>query len=231
MAANVKWITFGLNEKKVKTGLHFFPYAGVISATYPAEIVLTIFSEEFETLQVSMEGARLAQPDGLILNEVFPALLGDFEGVYGISLSVNCEQHQHLNLSASVCISELICSDGTVRFQAQQVGQNSSDKNSYRGFLQDTTSLIAINTNADSKNNGLPPGLVKSGLTSSGALQATSAKELVVSNHYLQSGATNKCSFANLLVQSFELNPPEGVVYYAIDRAKNNAQPFSAKAL
>ena len=73
---SVKWIGFGVSNALSRTVVHFFPSGGGVTAPYPANCMLNLFSltvdesigglaHKLEEKKIVLEGARLSQPDGV----------------------------------------------------------------------------------------------------------------------------------------------------------------------
>ena len=163
MKSEMTWVTFGEHTSTVKTAVHFFPYGGSISATYPVDLTLTIFAEEFETVEVTMEGARLSQPEGIVIDQVFPALLADYSGLYGLKIKITCDKQLSLDLSASSCMTELFYPEGVVRFAAKEFDNNVEAVSGVCRANDDCSSnLVVLNCSSESQSNNLPAGMVRS---------------------------------------------------------------------
>ncbi len=215
------WLSFAYHDSTIRTAIHFFPYSGSISATYPVELTLSIFGNDFETVQITMEGARLSQPDGIILDQVFPALLSQYQGLYGVSLQLKCPQQAQLDLSNSVCLTELLGTDQILRFEARYI--NSSHNFELNGICRSaegiTSSLVAINASGVVYNNGLPAGLVRAEQKPTNQLLSGSVQELKISDDYLKSGLTQITSQGEMLINNYHLQTPAPeVVYFYLER-------------
>ncbi len=219
------WVSFAYHDSTVKTAIHFFPYSGSISSTYPVELTLSVFGNDFETVQITMEGARLSQPDGIILDQVFPALLSQYNGLYGVSLQLKCPQQPQLDLSNSVCLTELIGADQILRFEARLI--NSAHNFELNGVCRSsedlTSSLVAINVSDVVYNNGLPAGLVRSEQKPTNQLLSGSVQELRISDDYLKSGLNQVTSQGEMLINSYHLQTPAPeIVYFYLERNRQS---------
>lgn len=216
----LRWIAFGLQDKNYRTAVHFFPYAGSISATYPVELSLSLFSDQFEAIQISMDGARLSQPDGLVLQDVFPALLKDFNGSFGIEIKISCSNQPHLDLSSSVCIIEMLGSNGSIKYEAKLVDKKQDLKLSavLQNSQQFTTQLVAINSAETTKNSGLPARVFKSKETTQ-FLPAT-VQELSVADKFYDEAYQQNCFGGEVQINSIEINRPTAdLIYYRLKRS------------
>jgi hypothetical protein len=112
----IKWLSFGLSNALTRTTVHFFPSAGSITAPYPATYKLSIFGgNEIEEKRVVLEGARLSQPDGVRVEDVFPALASQNAGIYALVIEVTGSESR-VDVQPSQCIVELASKGGSARF-------------------------------------------------------------------------------------------------------------------
>lgn len=230
MAQNVKWVSFGMKEEGVSTSVHFFPYSGTISANYPVELSLTIFGSELETLNVRMEGALLSQPDGLEVEKVFPALLSGYSGLYGIEIELSCG-HENVDLSTSVCLIELVCSNGSIRFEPKRDGDNSIASGTCFKTNDEESSIVALNSTKNEISSGFPSGLVKASKNSS-KLPAFSVGEFKISPDYLHSGINQTISSGKIQAQKFDMRSANSnVTYYMVTRNECNSNPCEVTSL
>lgn len=230
MKSEMTWVTFGEHTETVKTAVHFFPYGGSISATYPVDLTLTIFAEEFETVEVTMEGARLSQPEGIVIDQVFPALLTDYSGLYGLKIKITCNKQLGLDLIGSSCMTELFYPEGVVRFAAKEFDNSMETVTGVCHTNENcSSSLVVLNCSAESQSNHLPAGIVRHKQAQS--LEPNAVKEYSVSDNFLQSGIQQNCGLGRATFQSFELSPAAEVVYFTIDREAKTSYPVEVCTL
>ncbi|MEX0596624.1 MAG: hypothetical protein WD512_08995, partial [Candidatus Paceibacterota bacterium] len=171
--------------------------------------------------QITMEGARLSQPDGIILDQVFPALLSDYHGLYGVSLQLTCPQQTQLDLKNSVCLTELLSDQEILRFEARLIdpAHNYELNGICRASEELVSSLVAINVSSVVYNNGLPAGLVHSEQKPTNQLLAGSIQELKISNDYLKSGLSQITSQGEMIINSYQVQTPSPeVIYFYLER-------------
>ena len=113
---SVKWIGFGVSNALSRTVVHFFPSGGGVTAPYPANCMLNLFSltvdesigglaHKLEEKKIVLEGARLSQPDGVRLDQAFEDLSQGVKGFFGITVELSTGQPK-VDLSGSSCIIE-----------------------------------------------------------------------------------------------------------------------------
>ena len=230
MKSEMTWVTFGEHTANVKTAVHFFPYGGSISATYPVDLTLTIFGEALETVEVTMEGARLSQPEGIVIDQVFPALLTDYSGLYGLKIKITCDKQLSLDLSGSSCMTELFYPEGVVRFAAKEFDNNMEAVSGVCRSDQDcSSSLIALNCSAESQSNNFPAGMMHS--KQHQLLEPNAVREYTISENYLESGTQQNCGLGLVNFQSFGFKPSSEMVYFAIDREAKTSYPVEVCTL
>lgn len=101
----------GLN----RTVLHFFPCAGNVTAPYATHCKLTIFGSAAGMKTAVLEGARLSQPDGLRLEDAFPALRDVAPAVVGLTIEIGTLQAR-VDLSSSMSVIEIQSGPYSTRF-------------------------------------------------------------------------------------------------------------------
>ena len=124
------WRGFGVN--KADTVLHFMPAVKGSKVPHSVECHLAVFSDQIEPKTVLLDGARVAQPDGLLLKDAFPQLassqlasseLGKASGeLFGIEVAFTSAQgagQTSLDLSASGAVFEVIEKSRSARYQAR----------------------------------------------------------------------------------------------------------------
>lgn len=99
--------------------LHFFPSSGNVTAPYNTVCRLTLFGAGIEQKIVNLEGARLSQPDGVKLDEVFPALREGIKGFAGLEVELS-GGHARVDLAGSSCVFEYLTGNQSVRFWPRQ---------------------------------------------------------------------------------------------------------------
>ena len=72
--------------------LHFFPKALNTTTPYPVTCKLGLFGEGENANSVMVEGVRLNQASGILLDAAFPQLNGDYSGFIGITAEVALRQ-------------------------------------------------------------------------------------------------------------------------------------------
>lgn len=114
----VCWLAFGSSNSLHRTILHFMPASSNTAAPYAVSVSLRLFTHAEEPRELSLEGARMMQPDGVRLEDAFPIVLT--EGgppFYGLEVEFSSPQPRS-DLSASMCLVELTGSEGACLFRA-----------------------------------------------------------------------------------------------------------------
>jgi hypothetical protein len=91
----------------IRSRVHFFPSAGTTAGHYPVSCELTLFGRGIERRAVKLEGGRLNQPDGIRLEDAFPALDHESSGLCGLEVVFECEQGR-INLTNSRLVIEIV---------------------------------------------------------------------------------------------------------------------------
>jgi hypothetical protein len=113
----VKTCLFCLSTPTVKSRVHFFPSAGSVGGHYPVQCQLTIFGKGIEHRSVQLDGGRLNQPDGIRLEDAFPALNRETTGVCGVEMRLMCPQGR-VNLLTSRVVIEMISPQFALAYSA-----------------------------------------------------------------------------------------------------------------
>lgn len=113
----VKTCLFCLSTPTVKSRIHFFPSAGSIGGHYPVQCQVTIFGKGIERRSVQLDGGRLNQPDGIRLEDAFPALNLETTGVCGVEMSLMCPQGR-VNLLTSRVVIEMVSPQFSLAYSA-----------------------------------------------------------------------------------------------------------------
>jgi hypothetical protein len=158
VANSVVTRAFCLTTPTIRSRVHFFPSAGTIAGHYPVSCELTLFGKGIQRRSVKLEGGRLNQPDGIRLEDAFPALDHETSGVCGLEVVFECSQAR-INLSTSRLVVEIVSPQfaltyGAVPFRPTVLhdGEGNDPSASGKGqvgiAMQDsymTPSLIVVN--------------------------------------------------------------------------------------
>ena len=112
---SVRTLVFCLSTATIKTRIHFFPSAGSAGGHMPVTCILTLFGKGLEKKTVMLDGGRLNQPDGLRLEDAFPALRGEVSGVFGLEVRLSCPQGR-VNLLNSQAAVEFVSSTSSMLY-------------------------------------------------------------------------------------------------------------------
>ncbi len=112
---SVRTLVFCLSTATIKTRVHFFPSAGASGGHSAVSCVLTLFGKGIEKRSVMLDGGRLNQPDGLRLEDAFPALRGEVSGAFGLEIQLSCPQSR-VNLLTSQTAVEFVSSSSSMMY-------------------------------------------------------------------------------------------------------------------
>src|SRR5690606_18742719 len=97
---SMRWRGFFICNSVTRPYVHFFPHSANTTAPYPVVATITIFGAGLKTASVSLEGARLSQPDGVRLDAIFEDLATGVQGLPGIEVELHSNQRR-VDMSAS----------------------------------------------------------------------------------------------------------------------------------
>lgn len=124
----VRWLGFCACNALTRSVVHFFPSSGNVTAPYPSNCKITLFGKGLDRKTILLEGARLSQPDGVKLEEAFPALKGgDVNGLFGVIVEMSTNQPR-IDVSPSACIVELTTRAHSVRYWPKPLQNGLSTK-------------------------------------------------------------------------------------------------------
>lgn len=160
-----RWIGFGLSAGGTTTLVHFLPAARIVSAPYPCVCKLSIFGNaggRSVNKQIVLEGARLKQPDGIRIQDVFSEVL-ELRGLYGISVELTTLQPR-IDLDASLCIIEILAGGNSVRYRPQLVSGRSESAAQALGIKSPVAvHKQSIAPSGEKRNEEIRPALVLQG--------------------------------------------------------------------
>ena len=117
----VQWHTFALHTSQTKTLVHFFPSAGSMTAPYPAQCKLIAFGQALGVKSVTLDGGRVSQPDGICVDDVFPALQDEKSTAIGLTIEISTMQPR-LDIAPSDCVIEFVTEGFSTRFHPYRPG-------------------------------------------------------------------------------------------------------------
>lgn len=142
---SVRWITFCVSNALTRTMVHFYPSSGNVTAPYPTMCKLSLFGQGQEEKTVTLEGARLSQPDGVRIEEVFPALKSELSGLFGLVVEITTPQPR-VDLSGSLCAVEFCSRAHSARFWPKRLrDENTSIEGRYSGMaIRDALNVCSL---------------------------------------------------------------------------------------
>ena len=178
--AGARWLGFGCASKLTHTTVHFFPSSGSVTAPYPASVKLSIFSPEFGEKRVTLEGARLSQPDGVRLADAFSILseprANDQKTTwFGLSIEASTLESK-VDLTASQCLIEFSGKGRSAKFSPKRIKNSmiSDKQNEVSAWVQAEPAVIfrdqLINStivivNASSESLATPLSFISESIT------------------------------------------------------------------
>lgn len=194
----IHWHTFALHTAQTRTLVHFFPSAGSMTAPYPAQCRLTAFGEAVGLKSVTLDGGRVSQPDGICVEDVFPALQEERSTAIGLTIEVSTMQPR-LDISPSDCVVEFVTDGFSTRFHpyraesgpvvAEGVPLGMAIRDRYT-----TTSIFIINTSEEEVHPDLMvirrniAGVAEPSQLEFPSLSASSVREVSLSESHFQAG-------------------------------------------
>lgn len=244
----VSWLAYGISNALTRTVVHFYPSAGNVTAPYPALCRLSVFGEGLSRETVTIEGVRLSQPDGIRVEDAFPALKEGSAALYGLSIDLAINQAR-MDLSESLCVIELSSRIQSARFwpvRLPEIGENTIATVGSALALKDgyaTTSLVAVNASDQSFEPGFryqsskvdkDPCICPVSLA---ALPPDSAREFDLEEAgeaaFYGEATVQELGWGLARTRSLQLEPPKipGQVYYILYRDAVTRRPVSVSAL
>lgn len=162
----MRWFGFCVSNAITRTIVHFFPSSGNITAPYPADCKLTVFSSARGPESVTIEGCRLSHPDGVRLVDAFPWLKDDSSHMLGLEVELSTSQPR-IDLEGSATVIELASKSQSARFWPSLVTSSKSVDKPVRKFsmlgLKDSyqsSSLLLVNYSQQSFNATINNGQI-----------------------------------------------------------------------
>lgn len=122
----VYWLTFCVSNSLTRTIVHFFPASSGVAAPQSLNCTLSLFAQGIEPCSVTVEGARLSQPDGIRLEDAFPQLREGTGTLLGLQISL-WTHLARLDLSGSACVIELQSQGESTRFWPAKLKSDDQD--------------------------------------------------------------------------------------------------------
>lgn len=117
VANSVVTRAFCMMTPTIRSRIHLFPSAGTTAGHYPVSCELTLFGKGIERRSVRLEGVWLNQPDGVRLEDAFPALGNEATGVFGLAVVFECAQGR-INLVNSRVVLEIVSPQFSLAYSA-----------------------------------------------------------------------------------------------------------------
>lgn len=111
----MRWISFAQSDSLTRAVLHILPTTRGGIAAQPVMCTIQLFGDRSDSAEVSIDGMRLNQPDGIRLDEAFPRLKEGGNSLVGIAVNLEPTQ-QKGDLRNSICTMEILSRGQTVRF-------------------------------------------------------------------------------------------------------------------
>lgn len=233
---SVKWIGFGTANSVSQTMVHFFPVGKGISAPYPANCTVNVFGplkgagQGVQRKRVTLDGARLSQPDGVFLNQAFEDL--EQEGFFGVSVELSTVQPR-IDLSTSSCVIEFCSRAGSVKYWPKlPPGRGEENSQATALVLNDnltSTSVVVVNCREESFSPSLSVNVgERTPLDLSGRYQveAESVAEISITE-IISAQKTGVNEAAGFSIEAY----PADVAVFTVYRDYNTRKPISVSAL
>lgn len=127
----------------IRSRVHFFPSAGTTAGHYPVSCEITLFGKGIERRSVRLEGGRLNQPDGIRLEDAFPALENEGSGLCGLEVIFECPQGR-INLSNSRLVVEIVSPQFSMSYGAAPFKPNSLVQRDDESAIHPSRSLVGV---------------------------------------------------------------------------------------
>lgn len=243
----VSWLTFISTSALTRTVVHFFPFSSGVSAPYGTECRFTVFGGGLTTRSVMLDGARLGQPDGVRVDDVFAEVGGAADGrLCGLQIDLECSQ-QRVDLSASGCVVEIARSEGgAVRFRPAPIGSGEERQAPTAPLIAcrdrfQTTTLVVINRSGEPfapivqvRPGAARPwdGGVELSRVNTPVVAHDSVEEIPLDEAFWGDGTRQECSWGESITRAVDLaEPPPGIALYACYREPDHRRPVSVSAL
>lgn len=242
---------FFMTTNSVRSRVHFFPSAGATAGHYPVACELTVFGKGIETRSVRLDGGRLNQPDGIRLEDAFPALLTETSGLCGLQVLLETSQGR-INLLNSRVVIEMVSPQFSLAFSAAhfrpsesggespvEVGQGAGKENSLVGVaMQDrfcSSSLVAVYAGDDLIRPDLRHVLRDAEAPlHMGTVAAHSVVEFPLEEAVCKYGVPHEALWGDAVIEKFWgslQGEVAGVSWYLLNRDPATKRPMSVCAL
>jgi len=211
---------------------------------------LSIFGKGIERRSVQLDGGRLNQPDGLRLEDAFPALNLEASGICGVEVHLSCSSGR-VNLTNSRVVVEMVSPQFSLAYSATPfrpdrgveegislAGSSESARPMVGIGIRDSmcsSSLIVINSNQDSVRPDLHhvAGLADAPLQI-GTAAGESVIEFPLDDVIGRHGQSRETLWGDARIEkvwSASLAQMEGLACYMLYRDPVSKQPVSVCAL
>ncbi len=232
---NIKWVSFCASNKVLKTMLHFFPLSTNSTTPYLISCKLGLFGEGKNADAVMVDGTRLNQASGILLDSAFPALNGDYPGFLGVSIEFSFRQ-QVINFEPSSVVVEFLYFSSSTYYYPSLLKENITSSKFFP-ILNDSltqTSLVLVNSSLTDYTTDV---LDNNGET---LIKDLSVSKLTIKEYQLEGQKTvdtKKCAIDScwasgfLNVIKFSNDIPSGVNSYVLCRDVTTKKITSCFAL
>lgn len=112
---SVSWLAFLNPNRKAGTLIHFFPATPGSATPYPVDLSVSLFGRGVPKRTISLEGARLFNPDGVRIEDIFSLAEADDESTLALQIELQTNNAKS-DISASQCLIELPSAEGGLIF-------------------------------------------------------------------------------------------------------------------
>ncbi len=162
---SANWLLFCQNSQLTKTVIHFFPSSGGTGAPYQAQCSLTLLRTDSEPKTIAIEGAKVSQPNGVAVEDVFPEICDIPNCLLPIFVEISSGQIRQ-DLSKSECIVELQSEGRSVMFRPKRITDDGELKYPLITLSKGEVGLISCSALATPVNCSLSDKVDVAGKTS-----------------------------------------------------------------
>ena len=251
VTSSVRTLVFCISTAAIKTRIHFFPTASTGGGHHAVSCQLTLFGKGVETRSIVLDGGRVNQPDGLRLEDAFPALRGDLSGVFGLEIQLASPQGR-VNLMGSQSAVEFVSPQFSMLYGGAPFAPMKSEDQGLGGTsiaaslqeprkralsavaMQDsflTSSLVIINAGKES----LRPEMMRRGGEAAkplhvGTISPESVIEMPLEEALFKESAPHECLWGASYAEKISLSESarsEDSSYYLLYRDPATKRPVS----
>lgn len=117
---SVRWSGFAISSPVSRTTVHFYPCDLRAAAIVEVSLTIKLFNTAFGERVVQIEELRCGQPDGVRLEDAFPALKSEPAGLMGLEVELSAHSTR-ADLSPSEVVVELRTRGASARYRPRRI--------------------------------------------------------------------------------------------------------------